>query len=135
MANITVRMTPAVEKYIGETKNKSQKANYAIEAWIASEKEARRSLKGLFTAPELCALIDILNATIIDVAHANSLRYEFEDACSLDGMDSKWGLDKASTLAKMDALTMPQWIVLAQWAAAFWDDTDRSVESYAAQLA
>ena len=30
---------------------------------------------------------------------------------------------------------MPQWIVLAQWATAFWDDTDRAVESYAAQLA
>lgn len=135
MANITVRMTPQVEKHLSDTKNKSASANQAIECWIACEKEARRALKGLFIVPELCALIDILNATIIDVAHANSLRYEFEDACSLDGMDSKWGLDKTATLKKMDALTMPQWIVLAQWAAAFWDDTDRSVESYAAQLA
>lgn len=135
MSSVTIRLSPAAEKYVDGKKNRSAIINTALESWIASEKEARRSLKGLFTVPELCALIDILNATIIDVAHANSLRYEFEDACSLDGMDSKWGLDKAATLAKMDALSLSQWIVLAQWAAAFWDDTDRAVESYAAQLA
>jgi len=130
MANITVRMTPQVEKHLSDTKNKSAAANQAIECWIACEKVARRSLVGIFTANELKAIIDILNGTVIDYAYAASIQHEFEDACTFDGIDKKWELDKDSTLAKMAKLSLPEWIVLYQVAREFWENPEQDLDEY-----
>lgn len=130
MANITVRMSPVVEKYLASARIKSAAANQAIECWIASEKRARRAIVGLFTANELKALIDVLNGTVVDYAYADSIQHEFEDGCQLDGLDKKWGLDKDAVLAKMDPLSLPEWIVLYQVAREFWENPEQDMEEY-----
>jgi len=129
MSNITVRMSPVVEKYLSNAKNKSAAANQAIECWAASEKRARRAIVGIFTASELKAIIDVLNGTLVDCSYADSIQHEFEDGCILEGLDKKWKLDKDSTLAKMAKLSLPEWIVLYQVAREFWENPE-DLEEY-----
>ena len=130
MSNITVRMSPVVDKYLSGAKNKSSAANQAIECWVASEKRARRAIVGLFTANELKALIDVLNGTIIEPQYADSIRHEFEDGCQLDGLDKKWGLDKEAALVRMKKLSLPEWIVLNQVAEEFWENSEQDLDEY-----
>ena len=134
MANITIRLTPQVDKYLATAKNKSAAANRAIESWIVTEKRARRSIAGVFASSELTAILDVLNGTIIDPAYADSIAHEFEDGCALDGLDKKWHLDKFVTLAKMEKLSHPEWIILAQWAATFWENPEQDMGAYVKSL-
>lgn len=135
MSNISIRMSPQVEKYLGAAKNRSAAANRAIEAWIACEREARRELKGLLTVAELSAFIDVANGYVNDVANADSLLYSFEDACKFEGLAEKWGIDAEAVIEKTADMSMAKWIVLSQWATAYWDDCSRLVEDYAKLLA
>ena len=135
MSNVSIRTSPQVEKYLAGVKNRSAAANAAIEAWIACEREARRELKGLLTVAELSAIIDVANGYINDIANADSLLYGFEDACHFEGLAEKWGIDADAVIEKVGDLSMAKWIVLSQWAVAYWDDCSRPVEDYAKLLA
>lgn len=133
MSNVSVRMTPQVEKYLAGTKNRSAAANRAIEAWIACEREARRQLKGLLTVAELSAFIDVANGCVIDTANADSLLYRFEDACHFEGLAKKWGVDADAVIEKTADMSMAKWIVLSQWAVAYWDGCQQGdIAEYAA---
>lgn len=135
MSNVSVRMTPQVEKYLAGAKNRSAAANAAIEAWIACEREARRQLKGLLTVAELSAFIDVANGYVNDIANADSLLYSLEDACHFEGLAKKWGIDADAVIEKTADMSMAKWIVLSQWAVAYWDDCKRNIAEYAALLA
>lgn len=135
MASVSIRTSPQVEKYLGAAANRSAAANQAIEAWIACEREARRELKGLLTVAELAAFIDVANGYVIDIANADSLLYSLEDACHFEGLAKKWGISAEAVIEKTADMNMAKWIVLSQWATAYWDDCTRPVAEYAALLA
>jgi len=135
MTNITVRMSPEVEKYLDGAKSKSGAANHAMECWIACETHAKRRLKGKFTVSELCAFIDLMNSTIIPVTFADSFRHEFEDGCAFECLEEKWDIEKDVVLSKMDTMSMAEYIVLVQWSKEFWDDCNRIPEEYAKTMA
>lgn len=98
---------------------------------VGLSRDSRRRLKNLFSADELKAVIDIVNGTVIAPAQANYMRHEIEDAISLDKLDVKWGFDAALLKTKMDRLSLSDWIVLYQWARAFWSNPDQSPDDYA----
>lgn len=135
MSNVSVRMTPQAEKYLAGAKNRSAAANAAIEAWIACEREARRELKGLLTVAELSAFIDVANGYVNDIANADSLLHSFQDACTFDGLAEKWGISADEVNKKTAGMGLAKWIVLSQWAVAYWEDCSRPVEDYAKLLA
>lgn len=135
MSNVSIRMTPQVEKYLAGTKNRSARANQAIEAWIACEREARRQIKGLLTLAELSAFIDVANGYVNDITHADSLLYSFEDACKFEGLAEKWGIDAEAVIEKTADMSMAKWIVLSEWAVAYWEDCKRDIAEYAKLLA
>jgi hypothetical protein len=130
MSNISVRLNPATEKYLSGEKNKSAAVNRVVEAWATCEKQARISLKGKFSAGQLCAFIDALNGTMLDIAQANYLQYEFEDACKLEGLGEKWKIDKDKTLAILRGLSPAEVIILVEFCRAFWDDPDANIREY-----
>lgn len=132
----TVRLSPPAEMCISRHENKSQAINLAVEAWLVCESQAKRRLKGKFTIPELCSFIDILNSSIIPVSYADSLRHEFEDGCSFEQLEEKWGIGKGVVLAKLDTMSMAEYIVLLLWCREYWDVYEKkSPEEYAKQMA
>ena len=132
----TVRLSPAAEACITRHENKSQAINLAVEAWLACESQAKRKLKGKFTVSELCSFIDLLNSSIIPVSYADSLRHEFEDGCSFEQLEEKWGIEKGVVLAKLDTMSMAEYIVLVLWGKGYWDVYEKqSPEEYAKQMA
>lgn len=133
--NITVRLSPAAEKAISAEKNKSAAISKAIECWATCERQAMLSLKGRFASAELSAFIDLLNGTIIPASQAASLRFEFEDACALDGLDQKWSIKKPATLAIFDTLSPAEWIVLVDFCRSFWDNPKRKLSEYVLAMA
>ena len=133
--NITVRLSPAAEKAIAGEKNKSAAISKAIECWSACERQAMLSLKGKFTSAELSALVDVMNSTIIPASQANSLRFEFEDACHLDGLEQKWSIKKPATLAIFDSLSPAEWIVLVDFCRSFWNNPKRKLSEYVSVMA
>ena len=133
--NITVRLTPAAEKAIAGEKNKSAAISRAVECWATCERRAMLSLKGKFTSAELSAFIDLLNGTIIPASQASSMRFAFEDACALDGLDQKWAIKKPATLAIFDTLSPAEWIVLVDFCRDFWKDPKRKLSEYVSVMA
>ncbi len=75
------------------------------------------------------------NGYVNDIANADSLLYSFEDACKFEGLAEKWGIDADAVIEKVGDLSMAKWIVLSQWAVAYWDDCKRDIAEYAALLA
>lgn len=135
MSTITVRTTATADKYLSANKNKSATISRCIENWSACERQARMSLMGKFTSAELCSFIDMLNGTIIPASQASSMRFEFKDACALDGLDRKWKIQKDAVLEKFNGLNTAEWIVLVEWCRAFWDNPDRDLEEYTKTMA
>ena len=133
--NITVRLSPAAEKAIAGEKNKSAAISKSIECWSTCERQAMLSLQGKFTSAELSAFIDLLNGTIIPATQASALRFEFEDACALDGLEQKWGIKKDATLAIFDTLSPAEWIVLVDFCRSFWDNPKAEISEYVSVMA
>ena len=133
--NITCRLTPAAEKAISAEKNKSAAISRAVECWATCERQAMLSLKGRFSCAELSAFIDVLNGTSIPASQASSLRFEFEDACALDGLDQKWKIPKDATLAIFEGLSPAEWIVLVDFCRDFWEDPKRKLSEYVLVMA
>jgi len=133
--NITVRLSPAAEKAISAEKNKSAAISRAVECWATCERQAMLSLKGKFTSAELSAFIDVLNGTSIPDSQASALRFEFEDACQLDGLEQKWSIKKPATLAIFDTLSPAEWIVLVDFCRDFWEDSKRKLSEYVLVMA
>lgn len=135
MSTITVRTTAPADKYLSANKNKSATISRCIENWATCERQAMLSLKGRFTSAELCSFIDMLNGTIISASQASTMRFEFSDACTLDGLDKKWKIDKVQTLEAMTGLSAAEYIVLVEWCRAFWDNPDCDLEEYTKTMA
>lgn len=134
--NITVRLSPAAEKAISAEKNKSAAISKSIECWATCERQAMLSLKGKFTSAELSAFIDVLNGTSIPASQANSMRFAFEDACQLDGLEQKWAIKKPATLAIFDTLSPAEWIVLVDFCRDFWEGpNERNLSEYVSVMA
>ena len=132
---ITVRLTPAAEKAISAEKNKSAAISKSIECWATCERQAMLSLKGRFTSAELSAFIDVLHGTIIPASQASSLRFEFADACQLDGLEQKWEIKKDAVLEKFDRLNTAEWIVLVDFCRDFWEVPKRKMSEYVLAMA
>jgi len=123
------------ESCITRHENKSQSINLAVEAWLACEKEAKQNLKGKFVIDELSAFIDLMNSTITLPLYTKSFKYKSEDACALDNMEEKWGLTQYDVVSMIDRMSMAEYIVLIQWAKAFWDNPEQDIKEYAKQMA
>lgn len=135
MANISVRMSATVEKYLDGTSNKSAVANTAIESWIACEREARRDLKGLLTVDELLAFIDVASDCIVEISNADTFLRSFQDACNFLKLEEKWNINGQKVTQKVTGLSIAHWIVLYQWSSGYWDNPEQDAKEYAALLA
>jgi len=65
-------------------------------------------------------IVDILNGTPMDAETANMLWAEAEDACFLNHLDQKWGIDGKALVEKLKKLSRTQSLALIDAAERFW---------------
>ena len=81
-------------------------------------------------------IVDMCNGTIFDARTAPLLWASVEDACHLDGLDEKWGIDGPVLVEKLKGLTQLQALALADAAEQFWAlpdgerDLDKDVRKF-----
>jgi hypothetical protein len=107
-----------------------------LDVWKQAYRHSLVSMKGLFTAGELCLFIDTHNGLMLSAHHYNSntLAAGTSDSIALDGMDRKWEIDAGQILDKIRALTPMQALCLEIWATGFWygqePAEDRDIQEY-----
>ena len=78
----------------------------------------RRALP-TFTEPEASLIVDACNGWLIEPHTAPLLWAEVDDAIRMDGLAEKWGVDGASLVARLRALTPFESLAVADAAERF----------------
>ena len=110
---------------------------FMMDTWKQAWRHSLVSMKGIFTAGELCLFIDTHNGLMLSALHygSNTLAVGTSDSIALDGMDKKWGIDGKTLIEKIHTLAPMQAICLEIFATGFWygqdaDKEDRSLAEY-----
>jgi len=111
----------AVEERIEPGGSRSAVLESALVQYFRLLAEARRGLKARLTDEELCLICDALNGTLIDDYSVKFMRMEIADACELNRLDEKWGVDAAKLDAKFGDFTLTELMALADAVRRFWN--------------
>lgn len=88
--------------------------------------QGEAGIAGKLTVGEACLVVDVLNGTLMDPAmlasYAELLAASVSDGCSLDGLDAKWGIERASLVAKIRDMTTLEALAVVHLARVFWSD-------------
>lgn len=94
---------------------------YIADSWPALHRKALAETMGEFNKKELALVIDVFNSCALTPGLAGQhLAPAVADGISFEGLDKKWGVDRAKILRKIAGLTSFQAAAIEIWAAAFW---------------
>lgn len=93
-------------------------ANREIRRLYALYADALRSVN--LSHAEALALCDVLNGTFMDETTARLLWAEVEDACRMEGLADKWGIDGPALVAKLKAMSLVQCMAIIDAATRAW---------------
>lgn len=102
-------------------------AREAIEGFAEIYRRTVLELKGKFTKPEIMALVDNLNSTLLVIdyqAQPQFLWANLEDGEAFEGLFKKWDVDGAALKSKIFALTAAQTFVLQDEIKAAWNNPE-----------
>lgn len=119
---ISPRIAPVVEDWLAENfRARTGGAEYILEAFYSLYRRTLHDLKGRFADAELKLMMDVFNGTALTAGIAGQqLLISCVDGMELDGLDSKWGVDRDSFTRKLQALTLMESACLEIWANGFW---------------
>ena len=115
-------------------------ANYILEAFPRLYGlTLSHELKGVFTKHELILMVDVMNVTMLSSRGLNGyLMRNVPDACALDQLDEKCGIDALILQQKIENLTFFQRVCLDLFCFIFWESDANegvgSLEKYIKQL-
>ena len=125
---ITTHLTEKTTEFL---KKKYERPNpgarEAIEGFAEIYRRTVIELKGKFTKPEIMALVDNQNSTLLVIdyqAQAQFLWANLEDGEPFDGLFKKWGVDGEALKEKIFSLTAAQTFVLQDEIKAAWNDQE-----------
>jgi hypothetical protein len=100
----------------------NQGYQYALESFPALYQfTLDRELKGVFTDGELKLMLDVFNGTALTPQISGQhLLANVVDGIELDGLNSKWGVDKGKVIEKIKGLSLFQCACMELWANGFW---------------
>ena len=82
----------------------------------------RKALAGMeFTLAEVSLIVDALNGAIMSPATARYLWAEVADSISLDGTDTKWGVDGKALVQRLKGLNDMESMSVVDAAERFWN--------------
>lgn len=85
----------------------------------------RRELPRDWSRAEWLAMMDMLNATMIEPLTIAHLDHEVEDAIRMEHIDDKWHLDGAAFLARVRALCYGARLAVCDLALRYWAAVSR----------
>jgi hypothetical protein len=126
--NVTIRLPEHIGEFYAKQYGKTTPGTViAAEGFYEIHRRTLRELQGKFTKPEIMALVDNLNSTLLDAqfqVRPEMLWASLEDGGHLDGLFEKWGVDAAYFEKKILALTAAQCFVLQDEIKAAWNNED-----------
>lgn len=113
----------AFDFYTQTFDNSNAGARYVLESFPQIYRATlSREIKGVFSEPELCLMLDAMNATLLTPETAGmTLDANVQDGIALDGLDEKWELAGNEMIEKMEGLSLFQRNVLEIWCRLFWE--------------
>lgn len=73
------------------------------------------------TEKESCLIVDALNGSLFDANSAVMLHANIEDACRLDGLGEKWGVDCGGLVDKLRGMSTFHCLALIDAAECWWN--------------
>jgi len=139
MKSITIRIDDKTFDFFQNNyKTQTSGATRAAIGWGALQKKTLASIKGIFSAAQLSALIDVFNASLIlqtpELCTSNVILTEFEDACKLNSLQITWEIKEKETCELIKQLSFVQSLFLLNWIDRFWQ-TKNKLEKYVKELA
>ena len=134
-------LSPETVKYVQATfSSQYQGLQIATESFFILRRHAQGELRGIFSANELKAIADIMNATLFEpkMAQKSLLKARLEDSELYDKTLTKWGVSLPEIVTKVDGLTEIHAFFLIFEAWNFWynpqsgDNPD--IESFVSML-
>jgi hypothetical protein len=135
------RVSDETSAWLAENfRSKSSGAEHVLESHRVLYSRTLQELKGHFKREELMAMIDVMNAHMLNpFTSGTELPLALRDAMDLDGLAEKWEIDGKELDTKISLLCIYQVAVLEWWANGFWygggeDRPERDIEEYVAVL-
>lgn len=110
---------------------------YILDAMPQIYRLTLHALRGRFSRGELMLILDAGNGTTLTAGIAGQhLAIGVADSIALDGLDSKWEVDKDALNNKIAGLTIFEAACLELWVQGFWrrEVTDKKVEEYVREM-
>lgn len=96
----------------------------AIDSFLILRRVALAQLKGVFTEPELSALVDCFNATMLTKSmqpYNQTILAQVQDSNLYENLYSKWDVDATTFEEKINRLTELQSFFLQEELYRFWN--------------
>ena len=139
--NISPRISDETRAWITENFSSiSSGATHLLESNRVLYARTLQELKGHFSRPELMAMIDVMNAHMLNpFTSGTELPLALGDAMDLDGLAEKWEIDGRELDTKISLLSVYQVAALEWWANGFWygggeERPERDIDKYVAAL-
>ncbi len=134
MKKSTIRIENAIADAISdEMGNLTAGCTYLLAAYHYVRQQGLREIRSMFTLPELKLMLDAENGVAFSPALITGFPGHVDDAMTLDRLDQKWGVDRATLTGKLFAMPISTMIVLEEWLNYFWYGRHRqrpSIEEY-----
>jgi len=135
MKRVSPRITEATETWLSETfSSLSGGAEYVLEAAESVYRRFVVDMKKAFSQPELKLIIDAYNGHMLTARFAGQgLSLGIQDSIKYDGLDSKWEIDGDALVGKIQALSLPEKMLMEAWAKGYWEQHPaQTLEQYIA---
>jgi len=92
----------------------------ALNCYFRMLADGRASLRHQLSEAELSLIGDALNGIHLDAFRVRFLRHEIADACSVNGLHEKWGVDARALDRKFAEFSLPELVALSDAIERFW---------------
>lgn len=120
---------PVATVLVGYENNRSGRINQVCSAYTALIADATPAL----TSSQWCAIVDVLNGTVLDDSMLRFIWAEIMDSES-DGLGQKWDVDMKSLAEEIRGFTTAQLIALREIIFRFWNAVADSCEAMDTQV-
>lgn len=135
----TIRTSTEIAKLLAEVDDRPTTASQtAIELFVFIRRATLAELKGTFTGPEIKAMVDAYNGTMLVnkyLANTKMFAAHMEDAETLDGTCTRHQANAKQLLIKLEKLTSAQAATMQLELSLFWKAPDSNLDKFIEKLA
>jgi hypothetical protein len=120
MKKTTIRFEVEVADKIEQLGNLAAIVTHFTDTYYHVRASFAQWIKQGFTKNELKLILDADNGLTYSVQLIAGYPAHLEDAITIDGLDTKWGVDSKAFMAKINGLEKHELMMLHEWSHWFW---------------